>query len=138
MNQEREDYIERVAGYLIPAEDKDSRSSMTLDDLYSGSSARIYELIKRAYRRGVRRGASAAYSAAQQITVRSIDQGEQGPIPDEVVFAVNDLLQCSPTFRDYSGTDCDTCVFCREPVEEGYGEHKADCPWIKLARIKLP
>lgn len=51
---------------------------------------------------------------------------------DELVLLVNDLLQCSPSYRDYSGTDCQTCVFCKEVVEPGYGEHRLDCPWLKL------
>jgi hypothetical protein len=69
---ERDEYIESVTGYLIPEDDEDSRSSMTLSGLYGGDSRRIHDLISRAYRRGIRRGASAAFSARQPVTIREL------------------------------------------------------------------
>jgi len=63
-------FIERVTGFLVPEDDASSRESMTLDGIYSGDPLRIQELIRTAYRRGIRRGAAAAWNARQPITLR--------------------------------------------------------------------
>lgn len=67
---ERDAYVDRVTRHIIPQDDALSRSAMTLDGIYDGDSARIHELIRTAYRRGVRRGAACAWSARQSISLR--------------------------------------------------------------------
>lgn len=67
-------YIERVTGFLVPEDDVRSREAMTLDGIYDGSSVRIMEMIRTAYRRGIRRGAAAAFSARQPITLRRSEE----------------------------------------------------------------
>ena len=45
------------------------------------------------------------------------------------------LLERPPTYRDYSGTDEDTCAYCHEPLEGYEGrtkdEHAPGCPWAE-------
>ena len=67
---DRDEYIECVTKHIVPSGDIDSWSSMTLDGIYSGDSERISRMIQIAYRRGVRRGAAAAWSVKQKVTVR--------------------------------------------------------------------
>lgn len=84
-DEDRNAYIERVTGYLIPKEDENSRAHTTLSGLYSGNSKRIHDLIARAYRRGIRRGASAAFSARQPITIRDLAEELTADIPPELL-----------------------------------------------------
>jgi hypothetical protein len=79
MSAERDTYIDRVTRFLAPADDADSRAALTLDGIYSGTSPRIAAMIRTAYRRGVRRGASAAFSARQPISLRGSDLPEEAP-----------------------------------------------------------
>lgn len=71
MSAERGEYIDRVTRHLVPADDHEARASMTLDGIYGGGSEKIHRLIRLAYRRGVRRGASSAWHAQQPIGLRS-------------------------------------------------------------------
>jgi len=57
-----------------------------------------------------------------------------------LVEALSGLLSEPPTFRDYTGTDEDTCGYCHTALE-GYegrvrGEHSPTCPWA-IARAVL-
>lgn len=57
-----------------------------------------------------------------------------------LVDALSGLLSEPPTFRDYTGTDEDTCGYCHTALE-GYegrvrGEHSPTCPWA-IARAAL-
>ena len=71
MTKEQEEYVERVTRFLVPIDDKDARSRLTLDGIYDGQSLRISAMVRLAYRRGVRRGAAAAWGAQQKITTRA-------------------------------------------------------------------
>jgi hypothetical protein len=83
MNKDRADFVERAVGWLIDSSPNDdeirdaARARMTLDGLYSGKSRRIYRLIKIAYLRGARRGASAVWEGMQPIVPRE----SIGPCP---------------------------------------------------------
>ena len=72
----RNEYIERVTGWLMP-DDTDPElandARATGEPLYTGSSERIARLVRRAYLRGIRRGASCAYEAMQPVTIRTED-----------------------------------------------------------------
>lgn len=45
-----------------------------------------------------------------------------------------DVVQYPPTFRDYTGTDYDTCAFCRQPVENEWQQHAVECQWENARR----
>ncbi len=74
---DRSSFVERTTRFLVPEDDKAARASMHVDGLYDGSSQRIHELIRTAWRRGVRRGASAAWSSIQPIGLRQSEGGER-------------------------------------------------------------
>jgi hypothetical protein len=56
--------------------------------------------------------------------------------------ALSSLTESPPVFRDYSGTDEDTCAYCHEPLEgcEGRrrGEHWAGCKWVAARAALAP
>lgn len=70
MDPDREEYIRKVTGFLVPASDVEALVSLTLDGIYDGDSRRVRRLLEIAYRRGVRRGAAAAWSARQPVRLR--------------------------------------------------------------------
>ncbi len=83
MNPDKATYIERVTAWLMPDQrDPDlateAREGMSLDGVYSGSSARIHRLVRLAYLRGVRRGAGAAWEGMQPIGLRDDDSPKAG------------------------------------------------------------
>jgi hypothetical protein len=43
--------------------------------------------------------------------------------------ATLESLANAPVFRDFGGTDCLTCAYCRAPVEENWQSHDPECPW---------
>lgn len=71
----RREYVDRVTSYVLPKEG-DLREAVlerrTLERLYLGTSAKIHRLIRIAWGRGVRAGASMAWSAMQPVTTRSM------------------------------------------------------------------
>lgn len=73
---EKEDYIAKTVGLLMPKDDEalaaEVGASLYLDGVYSGDSPRIARMVRVAYLRGVRRGAAAAWSARQPITTRDV------------------------------------------------------------------
>lgn len=39
-------------------------------------------------------------------------------------------LENPPRFRDYTGTDYQTCGYCNRPIESADQHHDDDCPWV--------
>ena len=77
----REEYVNRVVGYVLPKDPelaKEVLECRTLKGLYLGKSMRISRLLQIAYSRGVRAGASMAWSAAQPVTTRSLGEENKG------------------------------------------------------------
>lgn len=62
----RDEFVSCCTDWLVRGETDKS----TLDKLYTGKSKRIYKLVREAYMRGVRRGASCAWEAQQPIVLR--------------------------------------------------------------------
>lgn len=70
---DRDEFVERVTGWLMPKDEKlaaEARASVSMDGVYTGRSSRILRIARLAYARGVRRGASCAWSAQQPVTTR--------------------------------------------------------------------
>lgn len=76
MRPDRAEYVERIVGWLMPKDDPElatrARESTGLDGVYTGKSARIRWLVRLAYMRGCRRGASSAWQARQPIGFRGV------------------------------------------------------------------
>lgn len=70
MELDRDEYIRKVVGFLVPSSDREAWEALTLDGVYSGASPYVRRLVEIAYRRGVRRGAAAAWSARQPAQLR--------------------------------------------------------------------
>ena len=71
------EYVEKVIGWIIDASDRlypgvavTAREKSTLDGVYEGKSARLHRLVRLAYLRGCRRGATCAWEAQQPIVMR--------------------------------------------------------------------
>ncbi len=82
--QARANYIEKITRWLMPDRQDpelaaEARASTMLDGVYKGDSRRITRLVRLAYYRGIRRGASSAWEAAQPIVLRDL---EPSPMAD--------------------------------------------------------
>jgi len=73
-------YIEKVTGWLVDNSEKHypglaevARSGTGLDGVYAGKSMRLHRLVRLAYLRGVRRGASCAWEAQHPVVLRLQD-----------------------------------------------------------------
>lgn len=75
MRPDRAEYVERIVGWLMRSKDdpelaERARASTGLDGVYTGKSARIHWMVRLAYYRGCRRGASSAWEARQSVGMR--------------------------------------------------------------------
>jgi len=79
---DRDEFVERLTRWLMPRDPglaEQARACMGLDGVYNGTSARVHRMIRLAYARGCRRGAAAAWSAHQPVTLRGALVEETGP-----------------------------------------------------------
>ena len=67
---DRDAYVDKLASWMEADSARIGRC-VTLDGIYAGKSRRIYEMVRLAYRRGIRRGLALAWEAKQPITIRS-------------------------------------------------------------------
>lgn len=118
MSTERDTYVERVTCFLVPKEDSRAREAMTLDGLYEGNSPRIVQLVRTAYRRGVRRGAAAAWSASQPVSLRRTPATHEGPEDAPPCSA------CGSDVRGQGGLQCE-CPAGPVLVNPAPGTHEA-------------
>jgi YgiT-type zinc finger domain-containing protein len=51
-----------------------------------------------------------------------------------LIQAVANIIKHPPAYRDYTGTDYDTCVYCQRPVERPDQQHAPDCLWVALKK----
>jgi hypothetical protein len=50
----------------------------------------------------------------------------------ERIAEARNAIADPPRFRDYTGTDYDTCGYCHEPIEvPEIHEHDKGCPWVQ-------
>lgn len=77
MNKDKDEYIDKLTDWLVCAKHlhtddliADAKAGTSLSGVYAGGSARIWRLVRLAYLRGVRRGASITWDAKQPITLR--------------------------------------------------------------------
>lgn len=70
----RDEYVERITSWMTDADGPEFsemvRRSFGIDGIYKGKSRKIYQMIRLAYARGVRRGAGCAWEARQPVTLR--------------------------------------------------------------------
>lgn len=122
MHPDKAHYIERLTSWLMPKEADPDREAVlehtTLDGLYRGKSTKIRRLIRIAYLRGVRRGASIAWDARQPICLRNGS------------MTATFLQECPRDGREYD-TQCARCgsslVFEACETCNGEGEVEYDC-----------
>lgn len=102
MRADREEYVEKITRWLVdwdkdPELSKRVRESTGLDGVYRGTSQRIRDLVKLAYLRGCRRGASCAWEAKQPISLRKArEEGSVTTIDEFVAKYLPGLLPDKP------------------------------------------
>lgn len=80
--RERDAFVDRVTRWLMPRDEAlaaESRTSMGLDGIYAGKSRRIRRMLRLAFARGCRRGASAAWAALQRVSTRGASDPASSP-----------------------------------------------------------
>lgn len=73
----QKEYVEKVVGWAIDATDErwpgiadEARARSGLDGVYEGKSAKMHQLARLAYLRGLRDGARYAWEARQPVVLR--------------------------------------------------------------------
>lgn len=73
-NKEKADFIKRATDWLMPKNDPElaeqAQESYYINGIYTGKSMRIHRMIRLAWARGVRKGASAVWDGQQPVTLR--------------------------------------------------------------------
>lgn len=74
MRPEKAEYIKRVTDWLMPKNDPELKAqaeeSLYVNGIYTGKSMRIHRMIRLAWARGCRKGASAAWDGQQPVALR--------------------------------------------------------------------
>ena len=74
MNKDKESYVARVTSWLMPKNDPELKAqaeeSYYINGIYTGKSMRIHRMIRLAWARGCRKGASAAWDGQQPVKLR--------------------------------------------------------------------
>lgn len=138
---DRDTFVDRVTRWLMPKDETlaaEACESMGLDGVYEGSSQRIQRLVRLAYARGCRRGASAAWASQQAVVLRATSP--LGAVVDLLTACCAAVEEVGPWGDDDGATLARICDNCgggsAEAVADPTLAHFEDCPF-GLARAWL-
>ena len=82
MNTEKLAFVKRATDWLMPKDDPELKAqaeeSYYINGIYTGKSMRIHRMIRLAWARGCRKGASAVWDGQQQVSLRGSTDTKEG------------------------------------------------------------